>query len=752
MDLIKIKETIKSSLNNIDSGIYRGEKKRLVSSLNSVDIDALVYATMFGLEKGLEGLPLVTVCVITGAKALGTIDFDDSTTEQDEIRKFFAGYHLQYEVAKLGLTEFIKGDFTRAPYKLIPTEENVPLLRELIVEANLYKKERIECPTTSEPEPYESFHNKGSGDLVHNTSEIVKFQIELDLIQGEPKYVEIINDQQTVPMKVNIPLLKIVKECTDDNLFTNNHKRMSKKAKESVIASYNRVISDSDILSEDRFFEKYHYDYRGRIYSRSANLDYGGSKLAKGLFMFSNAEPLGPKGWEAILVHAANCWGEDKKTLKGRMDFADDEFDKWMLWANDPLKYKGKRNRQGKVAKEGWQVADEPWEFLASILELKAATDSGDEFSYISGLPVSIDCSCSGLQVLTLLTNCDISAPLCNLIEENKRGDFYLAVADSIFSEKRKYTKLQSAELDAIIDHIEDIRGSKRKMKEYSRDNAKMLSSYAEQFWDGHYDKRRSIVKRSSMTFLYSCGIEEMSKHIFDDHKTDKSIKGLNTVFAFCLAFKIYKACGDLLPGPVSAMNALMEVGRREHRKDRDFSCKGVFTGFPFIQEYRVDVTRQFETTYFDRKIKFRLRVDKVRTDRDAIEELERDRNKRLALAVDERHTKNIKKLFKNLIKSKDSEKDACCGISPNFVHLQDSQVLAKAMYLSDFDVKTVHDSVACIPSNMHLLSANYREAFNMITPDVLMKIFKDKGYVDLIKTIKLGKMNGLVINEFGIS
>ena len=411
------------------------------------------------------------------------------------------------------------------------------------------------------------------------------------------------------------------------------------------------------------------------------------------------------------------------------------------MWAEYPTKHKD------------WQKADSPWEFLAAILEIKAAVDSGDEYSFYSGLPLAIDCSCSGLQVLTLLTRCDVSAPLCNLSESNERGDLYLGVADSIFSEM-EYSEEDKKKLDEIIETVESIKSSKA-LKEYTQSNAKKLSAVSEQFWNRHYAKRRKIVKRSAMTFLYSCGVDEMAKHIYEDHKTDKDLLGINSVFCFCLAFKIYRACQKILPGPVSAMDTLMEVARREHRKDEDFSYKGVYTGFPFVQRYRVDITKRYKVQYLEEKIQLRVKVDEVRIDHESIKELEEDRDKKLLTAKDENHTKNIKKLYKRLIKNKDSEKDACCGASPNFVHKLDAQVLSYTIDDCDFNIKTVHDSVACVGADMDDLYLSYRKAFvDVLGEDILKSMLAKKGYSDLYPGIEYGTLNktNILNNEHAIS
>ena len=483
----------------------------------------------------------------------------------------------------------------------------------------------------------------------------------------------------------------------------------------------------------------------------SANLNYGGSKLCKSLFYFKNAKPLGSTGWNNLLMHTANCWGEDKLSIEERIQFAEDNLDLWMKWAENPMniKNKGSFDRKGKVKTIGWQTADTPWEFLAAIFEIKYAIDSGDEYSYVSGLPLAIDCSCSGLQVLSLLSKCHISAPLCNVSSSKERGDLYLEIADVFIRNDREYSDEEKKELDDVIEEIKGM--SKAQLKRYTAKNGKPLYRLAKQFWDRHHRKRRSLCKRSVMTFLYSCGPEEMSKHIYEDHKTDKSIEGLNSVFAYYLANNIYRTCKVKLPGPVSIMTALMRLAERLHLNNEDLSFRSFYTNFPFRQEYRADVTKRMKVDYFGEKLGLRLVVDQVRENVKEQEYLTNRMNEKLEKANDAKHKKNIRKMFNKYLKAASSLTDAICGASPNFTHNTDSEALSIMIDNSDFDVKTVHDSIACVPADMDDLMKISREAFRpLFDLHILKNLFK--GHPDLYASIKFGEMKEFQMNEFSIS
>lgn len=749
-----MKSALTRSLDTIERR-YIGDKKELILPLQEADVDLVYEESMRVLQMALdEGMQLVQCCGMLGRAIVDHLGIEDEELNVETTRKFFMGYDVLYSYVKAGVIEFIKRDYPRAPYIIVAKGEDEWMefrLRSLIKDVRKKSKKRIGCPTHWIPNGYDAFKSYGK-DMIHNASEVTKLKVSFEMLQQElPIYAQVLNKQQKVPMEVNLDLLYYMQQCKKDNIWTQKHKKMNKKARESVMDSFERAIDDALSLAGAEFYERYHYDYRGRIYSRSANLNYGSHKVAKSLFYFHNKKPLGSTGWNWLLTHTANCWGEDKLPLNDRMEYVEDRLDEWMIWAEDPLnpKHKGFINQRGRIVREGWQTADSPWEFLAAIIEIKKAIDSGNEYKFVSGLPVAIDCSCSGLQVLSLATRCHISAPLCNLVKDEKRGDLYMAIADLVFDEKAK-----SEELDEVIKEVEEAKKSKKRYRDYAAKNGKRLAKLSDAFWNLHYKKRRKIVKRSAMTYLYSCGVDEMSKHIMTDHETDKDMSGINPIFTFCLAFKIYRACRKLLPGPTSAMDTLMDLAREEFHKGRDVDFRSTYTNFPFMQEYRVGVTKCFEVQYEDGRKQLRVLVDRVMIDHEEIERLEKLRDKRMAEAKNKKHRKNIKKLFNKLIKAKSAKTDSCCGIAPNWTHNKDSDVLAKIIMDCPFDIKTVHDSIACVAADVEDMHEISVQAFKtqLFDRDPLRELLLRKGYMGLIEGIQYGKLNEFYMNEHAIS
>ena len=112
----------------------------------------------------------------------------------------------------------------------------------------------------------------------------------------------------------------------------------------------------------------------------------------------------------------ATTYGLDKAPLRERIQWATDNKDFISLVASDPT---------GTINE--WSCVEEPWCFLAAAIEfyecviLKTKTTSG--------LPVSVDATCSGLQHLSALALDKTAAEMVNVVPTEKPSDGYAIVA-----------------------------------------------------------------------------------------------------------------------------------------------------------------------------------------------------------------------------------------------------------------------------------------------------------------------------------
>lgn len=169
----------------------------------------------------------------------------------------------------------------------------------------------------------------------------------------------------------------------------------------------------------DKFYIPWSLDYRGRAYPIPAFLtpqdtDFGKSllKFYEGSFMTPEAED-----WLAFQVATTYGRGLDKAPIQERLQWTRDNHDLIESIALDPYGYLHE-----------WEVADEPWTFLAACDELFHCVIQCDRNH--TSLPVACDATCSGLQILSGLSRDASTAALVNVLPSEVPQDAYKVVAE----------------------------------------------------------------------------------------------------------------------------------------------------------------------------------------------------------------------------------------------------------------------------------------------------------------------------------
>ena len=158
-------------------------------------------------------------------------------------------------------------------------------------------------------------------------------------------------------------------------------------------------------------------DYRGRAYPIPAFLTPHDTDFGKSLIRFAEESFMTPdaEGWLAFQV--ATTYGLDKKSMRERQEWVADNHDLIHAVATDPL---------GNIGI--WEGADEPWLFLAACEEFNACVI--DCTRQHTGLPVAVDATCSGMQILAGLAMDESTARYVNVLPADKPQDAYRAVAE----------------------------------------------------------------------------------------------------------------------------------------------------------------------------------------------------------------------------------------------------------------------------------------------------------------------------------
>ncbi|KAB5591012.1 DNA-directed RNA polymerase [Ceratobasidium theobromae] len=171
----------------------------------------------------------------------------------------------------------------------------------------------------------------------------------------------------------------------------------------------------------DEFYMPHNLDFRGRAYPIPPHLNHIGDDLSRGLLLFAESRPLGQSGLRWLKIHLANVFGYDKASFDEREKFTDEHIEEIKDSALRPLD--GNR---------WWLKAEDPWQCLATSMELYAALTSPVPELYPSNLPVHQDGTCNGLQHYAALGGDVTGARHVNLEKCDRPADVYSHVAGMV--------------------------------------------------------------------------------------------------------------------------------------------------------------------------------------------------------------------------------------------------------------------------------------------------------------------------------
>lgn len=176
-----------------------------------------------------------------------------------------------------------------------------------------------------------------------------------------------------------------------------------------------------------RFYLPHSVDFRGRAYPIPPHLSHVGSDLSRGMLLFAEGRPLGERGLRWLKIQLANMSGFDKAPLEERVAFAETHRADILDSADQPL-----------TGRQWWRQADEPWQCLATCMELAAAWKSANPVEYVSHLPCQMDGSCNGLQHYAALGRDVDGARQVNLAPSDRPQDVYAAVSRLVAAQVEK--------------------------------------------------------------------------------------------------------------------------------------------------------------------------------------------------------------------------------------------------------------------------------------------------------------------------
>ncbi|XP_075103112.1 DNA-directed RNA polymerase 1B, mitochondrial isoform X1 [Nicotiana tabacum] len=171
---------------------------------------------------------------------------------------------------------------------------------------------------------------------------------------------------------------------------------------------------------EDGFYYPHNLDFRGRAYPMHPYLNHLGSDLCRGILEFAEGRPLGTSGLRWLKIHLANVYGGgvDKLSYEGRVAFSENHLEDIFDSAERPLE--GKR---------WWLGAEDPFQCLATCINIAEALRSPSPETAISYMPIHQDGSCNGLQHYAALGRDKLGAAAVNLVAGDKPADVYSGIA-----------------------------------------------------------------------------------------------------------------------------------------------------------------------------------------------------------------------------------------------------------------------------------------------------------------------------------
>ena len=332
---------------------------------------------------------------------------------------------------------------------------------------------------------------------------------------------------------------------------------MNKRAQETRRSCRTRMTMKAvdRFKDRDRFYIPWSFDYRGRAYPIPAFLTPQDTDFGKSLIRFSDESVVANDAYKWLAFQVATTYGRDKDTW--------DERQQWVLdhkllienVAKDPIEHLPK-----------WEAAEEPWQFLAACEEYYHCVLLKDR--HTTGLCISTDATCSGLQILAGLARDKSTAELVNVLPSDRPQDAYAVVANT----------------------------SKGSIPEYLHEH-----------WD------RKCVKRTVMTIPYNAKPFSNRSYI-RDALNEKGVEIDKDDLTIVVA-AVRQAMADVVPGPMAVMKWIETEVARAIKDGADYLQWVTPSGFIVVQRLM-----KKETVTVDLQLLGRCRLTVATKDGDKID------------------------------------------------------------------------------------------------------------------------------------
>ena len=421
------------------------------------------------------------------------------------------------------------------------------------------------------PAVYDALNRLGSTEWVINPHMLELFNMDVEA--GEKNLIPpIISDTDRIMALANLNSVKRTAKYVEELRFEEYHKwaqenelaeadkfaeKRSKQDaedweleksfdhKEVISAWSKRMDFDKTVAFANDYYGSelnftYNCDTRGRVYAIHPYLNPQGSDVAKSLLMFANPKQI--SSWD-LFIHIANCFGQDKGSFEDRVNWVKEREQQLVAFAHAPWEHWDfiEETKLGNEKKTKFQAIAACIELAKFHLHLE---QFGTDSDFLCAIPIGLDATSSGVQILTAIGRDHKAAEHVNLTatRDGKVGDLYQYVwNEGVVPELPKLTG-KSKELDVIIEKI----------------------------GEGH-KLGRDMVKRPAMTYSYSATLQGMGEMYYSDRKNKDSKEErsewsyISVQDAKALGRTTYYACEAMLEQSAKLMR-FMRDGVKYHK------------------------------------------------------------------------------------------------------------------------------------------------------------------------------------------
>lgn len=517
-------------------------------------------------------------------------------------------------------------------------------------------------------------------------------QKKTDEVSGFP-----IVTKTKVPRKIKKEEFALL--ATDDKVDTVKERNTAIKGnREAVANKFNiqRHLAEALELSvQNCFYLPHQFDTRSRIYHTS---DFGphNTDYLRALLLFKNKTRVGD-GLEWLALQLANTWGDGDGQKVDKSSYDDR-----IAWVNANLEQIYEAGRDFEDAFDFWRKADDPFQFLAACHEFYNYQHEGPD--YLSGLPIGLDATQSGIQHYAAASLDENDGELVNLVPGEVPNDLYeVCLAESYRLIDDDIVRLEAMDLGEPANDNEPPDEEVVKLRKRLH-NAKQLKNYP---------MKRKQIKRNCMTWAYSSKkfgfakqlqkdwMDELSRDVrrgkLAKHPFDR--RGFSV--SHYAAEMNERAISNVVKSAAGGMNFFQMLA--EIMSAEGLHIKFVTPlGFPMFQYYRTETGTQRQKIWlFDRETKL----------------------------LDKKATASFRGYTEVVKKTKSSN-----AISPNIIHAMDAtHLMLTVLSCQDNginDLMVIHDSFSTTIGNASMMRDILRLAFVELYTDYCL-------YTDLLNQCK---------------